>query len=215
MVLGLDMIDWRSQPLSREKVFFAIAFVMLLALFWRLWWLPQQNKINRIDNELESLELQEDALIKLIEATKLQVKAAVEAAKTGVDEEKIDERIRRALKRYEGSPAEEETAVIHMLSSRRMLGGLALRVIQSQEATDAKSHTLIPLEMTVEGTYNNILRYLQRIEDADRPIIVESVQLSLVGGHPGIISAKLIVNLYAQKGRLPARGEKKKIPRKK
>lgn len=215
MVLGLDMVDWRRQPPSREKIFFAIAFVVLIALFWRLWWLPQQDKINQIDNELESLELQEDALIKLIEATKLQVKAAVEAAETGVDEEKIDERIRRALKRHEGSPAEEETAVIHMLSSRRMLGGVALRGIQSQEATDAKSHTLIPLEMTVEGTYNNILRYLQRIEDADRPIIVESVQLSRVGGHPGIISTKLIVNLYAQKGQLPVRGEKKKTSGKK
>lgn len=215
MFLGLDIVDWRREPSQREKIYFALVFVILIALFWRLWWLPQQHKIDKIDGELKSLELQEEALVKLIEATKLQVKTAVEAAESTVDEEMIDERIRRALKRHEGSPAEEETAIVHLISSRRMLGGLALRGMQSQEAADAKSHTLIPIKITVEGTFNNILRFLQRLEAVERPVIVKSVQLSRVSGHPGVISAELIINLYAQKGKLPMRGAKKKQQKKK
>lgn len=198
-MLEVAHVDWNKTPPIRERVFFGIIFVLCLMMFARVWWEPQQSQIRRFKTELAVVTLQVDALRNLIESTKKKLGSV--RAKAEVDQRGVrDNWTRRALSRLSSTPAKELASSMYALTGRRMLGGLIFRSIEAEKPKNVGTHTVIPLVLTVEGSFTGIQRYLKRLERLEKPMIVTHVQITQGTERPGIVEGVLTLNLFTHSG---------------
>jgi Tfp pilus assembly protein PilO len=204
MALGIENIDWENSPTGREKIYFAVFFLLLVVLFAKVWWLPQQSGIARIQAKTETLQMQAEALEKLIETTDVQVQQAIAARSRGnASTSEADARVFRILKQLNHNPTQELAIITHELSGRRMLEGLEFRGLEAMPKIDSSSYAIMPLKVSVMGTYNNVQRYLRKVEELEKPIVVDQIKVEQVEGRPGLVIVDLMVYLYSGRTTIP------------
>lgn len=199
MALKSMYIDWKHEPPIRERVYFAIVFVLCIFLFARIWWAPVQKEVKLVNAKRHSIELQSDALKDLIAATKKQVTKVTASKKSEEDLEISDARVKRILEMQSANPAEEIALVTHLMSSRDLLGNLVFRGVDVAAAREAATYAMVPLKVYVQGSFSSVGRFIRRLEGIERPLMLNGLKLEQISNKPGIVNGELNVFLYVQK----------------
>jgi Tfp pilus assembly protein PilO len=199
MALDSMYIDWKREPSVRERVYFGVVFVLCIFVVAKMWWAPVQKDVGVINAQRKSVELQSDALKNLIAATKRQVRKVAEPAARMDDAEISNARVERILERQSANAAEEIAMVTHLIAARDLLGNLVFRGVDVGPAREAATHAVVPLNVSVEGSFSSVGRFIRRIEGIERPLIVNGLKLAQIFNRPGIVNAELNVYLYVQK----------------
>lgn len=197
-MLSLSGLDWKREATTRERFMFAVIFVACLFVAVRMWWMPMQMKIGKIKAERVMVDLQIDALQRLIDATQRQV--AGRAKPSSLDGATGDaNRVRSIVDKISAAPAENVARAMHLLSGRRILGGLAFRGVKREEYKLADGYVIIPLSVSVKGTFNAMQRYLGKLEQTELPLLVHSVSMKREQDRSGIVTGTLMIDLFVQK----------------
>lgn len=188
----LPKVSLQEVPTMRERVFFILAIVAFLYLFIDYIVTPQADKVKILKNEFKSAEMQKEALSKLVEATRSQLAVASNAPKK---EETKEGRVDRILKRRVIDPEGEINSIVSKISGRKFAKQVKIESVKLGERIEKGAFLIANVEVMLEGRYTSVVNYMELLEKAEMPIVVESFELRDKEGGSGLLEAKLRLQL--------------------
>jgi len=192
MGIGFSKVDLNEEATGRERIYFFVILVLVLFAVSRLLILPTMDviKIRKID--IKSARLQIETLQKFINIDK-----KIEKPKKSPQVQKaVDERLERALGETRKNSREIIAEVISEITSRRRMGGVVLNSLSFKDAVARSGYTVMPVSLSVLGTYSALRNYLLMLEKVNFLFTVDNINFSVTEKNRGLISADIETSIY-------------------
>lgn len=192
----IPRIKLDQETTRRERVFFAVAVVGILIFFHSALWSPRTEALKARRAELKSIQVQTDAMRKLVETTRAQIgRLGGELKKEG----RVDERVEKMMELRAVDPAEEINTTADLLSHRTIARRVQVRGVTVGARADKANYTVVPMTVEFTGPFTGVEGYLRTIENLDRPLAVKSFEMRADKGAPGVLNTTMEVELYIPK----------------
>lgn len=197
----MTKIDWNEEPSTREKLYFGVIMLLIAVAMMRLLWLPQQMVIKNQKKDINNIELQITTVQKFIDIDK-----KISAPQKVEHREKLDKQIEEALKSVSEHPKSAIAQIIRRISSKRVMGNVSLNSISFKTANVKSGYAVVPVSLSVLGTFSSLQKYLRSIEKMKYLFTVDNITLSLSEKNSGLISANLEASIYIRSSGAPTPG---------
>lgn len=190
-------IDWKKKPNTRELFSFVVLLMVLFYGFLDAYLNPKLGKVRELKTNYHLGQQQQDTLEKVIQALDQQVvqqNVRAEEKKEVVE----DPRLQKILQYRVQDSAEEIASTITLLSSKRLLKRLIFQEAHAGQHTEHAGYTLVPIEMSLQGHYTALVRYLQDLAELERPVLVNGFEIA-TNERDAFLKAKLYIELYLPK----------------
>lgn len=172
MAVGEGKIEWSQEAPTREKILFVAALGLMLYAFSVWLWGPQRDKTKIFTKEITQLEGQVETFEKILSVAVKPAETVPEAPQTEIRRESAaaDPRFTPYLKGELKTQEQILQEVSGELATPKILGKVTLAGLDVGDSIDKGEYLEIPFDLRVEGTYQDTVNYLQRIEKI--PILV-------------------------------------------
>ena len=116
------------------------------------------------------------------------------------------------MRRTAKKPQETIAAAMQEITSRKILGNLILNDISFKETDYRSGYAIVPIEMSLRGTFSSLQNYFFGLEKINYLFTVDNIAFKVSDKHPGIIVADLASSLYIGSTRKVEAPGKKKVP---
>ena len=194
--LNLQGFNWKHQPSSREKIIFVVVLAASLLFFLDTLWKPQSVKIHALKSELRTVELEADAVRKLIEATTVQLNKAVsETDKT----QTMDSYVKKVVERKIVDVTEEVNSTADLMRSRGFAKKADIMKVQIGDRVEEGGFIKVPIAVEMKGRYTAVKDYFESLENIGRALVVDSFQMEKGQGKSNDLFVKIKTELYIPK----------------
>jgi Tfp pilus assembly protein PilO len=179
----------------REKIFSGIIAVVILIFFINLFWTPQSEMIEVERSALENVEMEMDAIKRLIDSAKSQmsIQRSVPQRKA-----RVDEKVKRLLERKVVDPLSEIHSTVGYLSSKKFSRSVKVDDVNIGEMAERDNYYAVPIHIELTSRYGALVQYFAKLENINRPLVIKGFDLDR-GGEEGIIDCAVDVELYIVK----------------
>lgn len=196
MKFHFTKVDLNQEPTLREKALFVVAMLGVFVLFLNYLWVPQAKRIRTLRIDLRGVNMQAEAVGKLVDATRTQLAKQKGQMPAEPQQEDLTKRI---LERRVLDPADEINSTIDLLGSRRLVRRLKIKGVDLGDRIEKDAYTIVPMAVRIEGRYAAVQAYLSALERVERPLVVRSFDIKSVQNAPGILDTVVNVNLFIVK----------------
>ncbi len=186
-------IDWKSEPILREKVLFAVIPLLLLVPALRGLWLPVEGAINKTRADLKMIKAQSATITKMLDVTSREAQAAAQSIP---EDAKSAGRAVRILSRQTGDRNQEVANAVSTLSSREIASRVQVKNIAVGKEVFFPTYAAVPVDVILEGGYASIERYLKTVEDIERPFLVRGLSIARSKAEGSILDARITLWVY-------------------
>lgn len=194
--LRLSTINLSHEVTTREKAFFVLILVATLILFLDVFWKPRAGSINLLNAELLRLEQQQDAVQKLITATKDQIVKKQDEPSKSLE---TDSYVKKVLNRQVVDQTEEINSTADMMGNRSFAKRAHIKKVEIGERKEEKDHTAVSIAVSLDGRYPAIRDYMSALENIGRPLIVESMTLKKEAKNSPVLNSEIQTKLFIPK----------------
>lgn len=191
-------IKWDQEATIREKFFFVIAVVGILFFFYNTLWEPRAKKLRDVRSQYNILAGQLKAMSKLIEAAHQQIARGKTAPEPDLGPT-ANARIKDILERHIASPIEEVNSTAALLQDGATRMRLKVKKMDVGDKVERPNYSLVPINAEVYGSYPNLMNYLDKLENIDRPIVVRSFKMQADKSVRSDLDMSMEVDLYLVK----------------
>jgi Tfp pilus assembly protein PilO len=173
----------------RVLVFGVAAAAVLLAVWFLLLWSPQGNKLSDAKKRTAAAETQNSQLQLRLSRLQAAQKDAPELMATG-------EELRRAV------PASPDLAQFILdANDAATAAGVDFLSISPQppQAPSGAGPSVVSLQISVTGSYAEVINYLDRLDDLPRLVVVDKLGLTpggAAGGAPDDLSVSITARMF-------------------
>ncbi|MBT3182312.1 MAG: type 4a pilus biogenesis protein PilO [Deltaproteobacteria bacterium] len=182
---------------SREKILFLAILVVMLVLFLDHLWQPRTKKINMLKIDLKNVQLQIDAVQKLIDATRTQISKLPDKPSKNTE---IDPYVKKVLERRIVDFTEEINSTADMLAGRKIASKVEVIKVEVGDRKEEKNFTQVPIRIELRGRYTAIRDYLKALENIGRSLIVNKFSLKRDKGKSTMLNVTVDTTLLIPKG---------------
>ncbi|WP_456430757.1 type 4a pilus biogenesis protein PilO [Thermosulfuriphilus sp.] len=151
---------------KRTKILLAILiFVLIPALFVNFLLMPTLDALRKVDNQCISLKRQ-------IEILKIKSASINRLAKEMRDEERVFEKVSVIL-----PDKKEISSLLELVAKAGKMSGLDFIRFEPQEEEIKDGYAVIPVKVSVRGTYHSFGIFFDEIKDLDRLVLVRSFKM--------------------------------------
>ncbi len=194
--LNLQSFNLKREPTGREKIIFIVVILMTFIFFLDSFSKPQSAKIHALKSELRTVELEADAVKKLIEATNIQInKANTDADKTQV----LDDYVKKVVDRKIVDVTEEVNSTADLMRSRVFAKKADILKVEIGDRSDDGGFIKVPIKVEMRGRYSAVKDYFQSLENIGRALIVDSFQVEKSEGKSNDLLVKIDTELFIPK----------------
>ena len=172
---SFSSVDLKKQPQAREVFGFGLLLLIILFVFFDTLLSPRFDALQKIKLKYKTAYQQKDAVERLIAALDHQVKQQEDNKNNEIDRRQNlprNERLKNILTYKVTDVTEETTAIISMLSGRRMLKRIKYLESKVGDQQEQKGYTLVPVALRLQGHYSALIRYIEDLEKIDRPLLL-------------------------------------------
>jgi len=98
------------------------------------------------------------------------------------DDMKGGGRAMRILSRGAVDRTQEVASTVSALSARELTANLQVKNISVGKEAPFTNYSAVPVDFILEGGYSSIVRYLESLEEIERPFLVRGISLTKGGG---------------------------------
>ncbi len=150
---------------QQQQVMLAALAVMALGLFWYQFISPVSGQMEALDQKMGELTAEVETA-RAVTARLPQFKADVEELQVQLDE------LKRVL------PDEKETAeIVRRVEELAVESDLSIRSFTPQATVAYEFYEDWPIRMSLEGSYNNLGLFFQRVANFQRIINVDNIEI--------------------------------------
>lgn len=197
MELGFSKMDWNEEPSLREKIYFGAIFFLIAFAMMRLFWFPTQDVIQKKKQEINNIALQITTLQKFIDIDK-----RIAPAKQADDLGDAGREIEKVLKSMPRDPRKIVSSVIRDITSRNRLGSVVLKNVAFQTAVTKGGYALVPVELSITGTFSAIQNYFSSLEKQKYLFTIDNVKFETTGQQSGLITVGITASIYVGMSRV-------------
>ncbi len=203
MGIGFSKIDLNEEPSGRERIYFFVILALILFAISRLLIIPTMDVIKARKIDIKSARLQIETLQKFINIDK-----KIEKPRQSPQAQKaLDQRLEVALRKTQKNSREIIAEVVSEVTSRRRMGSVVLNSLSFKDAIARSGYTVMPLSISVLGTYSALRNYLLMLEKANFLFTVDNINFSVTEETRGLISAQIETSIYTgASGNVPVGG---------
>lgn len=202
MALGGGKIEWSQEAPPREKIMFVVVLGMMLYAFSVWLWGPQRAQTKIVQKEVDVLQTQTDALETILSAAAKKSAAPVVAVPIATpqrDPIATDPRFASYLKGEFRSQEQVLQDVSAELATPKVLGKVVLGGINFGDAVDKGDYREIPFDLRIEGSYQDTVSYLQRIEKIPILVVYRGVHVQAKTDNPSQLESQITAAAFVVK----------------
>ena len=174
-IMKLDKI-LRLPTLHKVLILLLLCGAVGGVFYWGLI-MPKQTRIVELGEKLEALEL------KVINKKKI----AADIPRFRKEKEELDKKLALALEQLPNS--REIPQLIKSINAAAKKSGLSVNLFQPKPEKPQTFYAEVPISMTVEGSYDSLYGFCDKISKLDRIVNIEGINVSV----PKNISKELVV----------------------
>lgn len=199
-VLWEKLKTWEKTATKREK--FLIVFVSILVplfLFYKFYYVQTKEKINILKEEVKKLDLEIQKYEEMAKRT-----AILEAQMR--QRQEFLERVKEIL------PAEKEIPdILRQISDLAKENNLEIITFEPDKEIPQDYYHIIPLKMEIQGRFNNVMNFLNSIENLPRLIALNNIKFQVKNNQ---LNALVTFHTYKYTGVPSEKKEEKKETKK-
>ncbi len=199
MALGGEKIEWSAEAPTREKLWFFAVLGLVLYAFGTLMWGPQRDRTKDARDEAKQLQSQIEAVEKVLAVEVQPSVPTPEAPAASKTMARADPRFAAYLKGEFKTQEQVLQEVSTELATPKTLGQVVLSAIDFGEGTDKGDYLEIPFDLRVEGTYQDTVGYLQRIEKIPVLVVFRGVSVQAKPENPARLETHLASSAFVVK----------------
>ncbi|MDW8136057.1 MAG: type 4a pilus biogenesis protein PilO [Thermodesulfobacterium sp.] len=168
--------DWEETATKREKtLLFIISIILPLFLFYKFYFVDVQEKIKILKEEVNRLNMEIAKYEKI-------------AQEKEILERKLEKR-REFLGEIQAIlPKEKEIPdLLKEIAQKGKKSGLEILVFQPGSEIQKDYYNIIPLDVEVKGSFENILTFFNEVENMPRLVILNSAHIESREGDPNLV----------------------------
>lgn len=181
MAFGLESIDWRQKPNSRERTIFLAAMGVFFLGFLKACWFPSRAAITEIKDHIAKAEQEKKVAVQMQAAP--QPAAASGAPQVG-----------RPLAGV-GSIKDVQSA-IQKIAQPLLLKGVTLMGVQTAELEREGNMVRQKVELLLNGNFYAVGEYLEAIETLPAAFVIDDFSISLNDDKSGKVTATVKGSFY-------------------
>ena len=168
---------------KREKFLLVVAIVITLWMAVKYLYVPRVDKIKELSGELKLVSIELEAFEKLLEQKK--------------QEEDVSRKLSRLKTKFikEGNINE----VLHFITDASKRAKTNLVSINPKQIKIEKFYRTVPIDIKLNGKYNDIMDFLGSIDRYEKIIDVMNIQVKKDEIKRGMLKAELVGNVYVMK----------------
>lgn len=204
----MTKINLDQRPTVREQVMYGVVLLIMVIGLLRVVYAPQTKKIEGLKVQVASATFERDALRKFALPSPEKVKSL--SRRKGVK-----------IKILSGElvPAYQElTSLLAVLTQAPFLSGISVLNLSYKPSTQEKGYVKTEFGLNVRGSFTDILRYIEEMEQFPALFHLGEVNLKVIANQPQEVETE-IQGLFYRLGTMPnpppsagkpAEGKKKK-----
>jgi len=192
----IPVLKLSREPTSREKIFFLAILAVSLFIFLDVLWQPRATSVKMMKAELKNLDLQTDAVRRLIDATKTQLSKTQDEPK---NRPRIDPYVKRILERKVVDFTEEINSTADLMGSRDFAKKAKILKVEMGERMVEGDFVVVPIVVELSGRYTAVREYFKALENIGRPLIVKSFSMKKDAGKSNLLSVSVDTQLIIPK----------------
>ena len=159
----METINLHQKTNAREQILALLALLALVVLFFRIIYVPNRDLKAQLENQRENLILERGALLKFNEA--------------------LLATITQTAPKEESRPTEkmqmEISTLLRTLTSHDFLGGVMVKKMSDIPAITDKGFQRISFFIEINGRFQNIIDYLNRVQQLAALITIDQITLKV------------------------------------
>ena len=170
---------------SRHALLAAILLGTIVVCYALFFFLPVQRKINAAQRELQEKQLH------IVQASNLQLpmqQSQVQLRHVETYTTRLEERL--------PSTTADFLKTFSRISEQAKLAGVVVRRFDPLPATKMKSLQQANLEITLEGTFPQLMDFLSRVEELPHVIWASNVSLGKIEGPGGLLLSEITLTIF-------------------
>jgi len=192
----IPVLKLSREPTSREKIFFLAILAVSLFIFLDVLWQPRATSVKMMKAELKNLDLQTDAVRRLIDATKTQLSKTQDEPK---NRPRIDPYVKRILERKVVDFTEEINSTADLMGSRDFAKKAKILKVEMGERMVEGDFVVVPIVVELSGRYTAVREYFKALENIGRPLIVKSFSMKKDTEKSNLLSVSVDTQLIIPK----------------
>jgi len=171
-----------------------LAMILVFMIYQRVYILPKKERITVASGKVLALSKEVNALQTRVDEERTR---ATREAEILDSYRRLSEQLKSAKRML---PTQENIAeLLDNLTAPGTRAGVSIMSLQPFPPEEKPSLTRLTFKLQLEGRYRNIGRYLQELENMDRLIMVDNIQLTTSESGDLKIQAQLLVSTYLLK----------------
>ncbi len=162
--IWLRIKDWEETATRREKALVLIIVILLpLFLYYRFYFAPSIDKINRLKEEIKNLDAQINKYQKIasqhssLEKILKERKAFLEEIKSILPNDK------------------EIPGLLKNIAQTAKKSGLSVLSFKPGREIPKNYYSVIPLDMRFQGPYEGVINFLNQVEQMERLVVLNKI----------------------------------------
>ncbi len=170
-VLWDRLKGWEATASTKEKVLVVIIIIVFpLFLFYQFYYVKVKDKINILKDDIKKLELEIEKYRQISQRFKI-----LEAQLT--QRREFLERIKKIL------PSEKEIPeILKKVSDLTKKNNLEVITFKPGKEISQDYYQIIPIEMTLQGRFKNVIEFFNDIESIERLIVLNNATFKMEKG---------------------------------
>ncbi len=186
----MTKVDINLPANKREQLLFAVVLVFFVFVFFRVVHGPQAGRLENVKRQVSSLRFEKEALMKLSlpSAEKLHSLSRRKGVKMKILAGDITPVYR------------DVSMLLTRLTEPSLLGGLSIQDLNHQPPVKEKGYDRTDFKMKARGSFTDVLRYVEKMEEFPALFSLESLNVQVVEGQPQEVDSEIVGRFFRMEG---------------
>lgn len=184
----MTRVDLGQEATRREQILFGVVVLVLIVLFFRIFYGGQAKKQDLSQGRLNALKAEKEALVKFSAFTPMIERGATLSRKKGIKVKILTGEIR--------SDYGEMSVLLQEVTEPGFLGGVKVENLSYLPPMPDQGYTKSDFTINVRGSFMEVLRYLERLEQFPALFEVSGVSFKVAEGQPQDVQAEILGRFF-------------------
>ncbi len=186
----MNLDDLKKTANAREMMLAGIFYLALLLMFLRIFYWPHQEELRVLSEKIQSMQLEKEALQKFASASQAHEQEQIPLTNKSSSPK---------MQILEGSKKPSVTtlaALLNTVTARDFIDSLIVDSMNQSTKVSQNGYSKTPFTLNAHGSFENILIFLNKVDELNALVGIDTVSLSLEAAQQSNVNLELTANLY-------------------
>lgn len=186
----MNLDDLKKIANTRETMLAAVFYLALLFMFLRIFYWPHQEELKSLSEKIQSMQLEKGALQKFASASQAHQQEQISLISKSASLKM------QILEKGKKPSVTTLAALLNTVTARDFIDSLVIDSMNQSAKVSQNGYSKIPFTLNAHGSFENILVFLNKVDELNALVSTDTVSLSLEAAQQSNVNLEMTANLY-------------------